>query len=345
MKVLVAEDNVDSRHMILDVLAAAGYDTIASVDGADALSKTRHYLPDIVLLDINMPVMDGWEVCAELRKNPDTTQIPIIILTAQSDIDSRIKGLGLGADDFLSKPFSPRELLARISTRLRAKAENDSIRQQRQHIRKTFERFLSPDVVETLIQNPESTQLGGAIRDLTILFADLEGFTALSERLDPVELLHILNEYHGLMVEIVRRNGGLVNKFLGDGILALYNAPLDLPNHALKAVTTAIEIRDALVEFQQYFPGDLRMNINFGINSGQAVVGNIGSRDLMDYTAVGDNVNLAQRLQSMSRGGEIMISEATYQLVAPYIAVEEAGLRHIRGREEPVRVYLVQGLW
>lgn len=344
MRVLVAEDNIDSRHMILDVLAAAGYETIASVDGADALAKTRNYLPDIVLLDINMPIMDGWAVCAELRHDPTTTQIPIIILTAQADIESRIKGLGLGADDYLSKPFSPRELLARISTRLRTKAETDIIRQQRQHIRKTFERFLSPDVVETLIRNPEAAQLGGAMRDLTILFADLEGFTALSERLNPQELLNVLNEYHGLMVEAVRRNEGLVNKFLGDGILALYNAPLEITNHALKAVKTAVEIRDALGEFQQDFPGELRMNINFGINTGQAVVGNIGSRDLMDYTAVGDNVNLAQRLQSMSRGGEIMISEATYKLIAPYVDVEDAGLRQVRGREEPVRVYFVRGL-
>jgi adenylate cyclase len=344
MKVLVAEDNIDSRHMILDVLAASGYDTVAAVDGREALMKARDYLPDLVLLDINMPIMDGWAVCAELRNDPVTTQIPIIILTAQADIDSRIRGLGLGADDFLSKPFSPRELLARISTRLRSKAENDSLREQRQHIRKTFERFLSPSVVDTLIKNPEATQLGGAVRDLTILFADLEGFTALSEWLDPGQLLNVLNQYHGLMVKAVRRNGGLVNKFLGDGILALYNTPLELPNHALKAVTTALEIRDALVDFQRDFSWELRMKINFGINTGQAIVGNIGSEDLMDYTAVGDNVNLAQRLQSMSRGGEIMISEATYHQIAPYINAEEAGLRQVRGREVPVQVYFVQSL-
>lgn len=344
MNVLVAEDHPESRQILIDVLTASGYRVLSATNGRDALLLARDELPDLAILDVNMPGIDGFEVCATLKQDPATEQIHIIMLTAQSDVESRVRGLGLGADDYVSKPFSPKELLARVDTRLRAKAQTDILRQQRIRLRKTFERFVSPDIVDALMQNPEAAQLGGALREITVMFADMQGFTTLSEHADPAELLTILNQYHGLMVEVIKRNGGTVDKLLGDGIMAIYNAPVELENHALSAVTTACEIRESLPRIQEELPTQFHLDVNFGIHTGNAVVGNVGSADVMDYTAIGDTVNLAARLQVLSDNGAITISEATYNIISDKINADNIGHRQIRGREGTVNLYNVANL-
>ena len=269
-----------------------GYDVISVDNGDDALDAAKTYLPDLAILDVNMPGKSGFEVCEALKRDIKTSQIPVIILTAQSDVDSRVKGLGLGAEDFVPKPFSSKELLARVDARLRTKAKTDQLRKQRQFLRQAFERFVSPDIVEALMINPEAAQLGGAVREITVMFSDLEGFTTLSERVDPEIVLNILNEYHGLVVSYIKENGGTVDKLLGDGVMAIFNAPVELDNHELRAVATAFQIQQALPEFQEQLPNEFHLRINFGIHTGLAVVGNVGTMDVMDYTAVGDTVIL-----------------------------------------------------
>ncbi len=344
MKVLVAEDNRDSRELVSDILLNLGYTPILAPDGKVALEKISADPPDLVILDVNMPEIDGFEVCAALKRNPATAKIPVIMLTAQVDIESRVTGLGLGADDYLSKPFHPRELIARIETRLRAKEETDSLRAQREQIRQTFERFVAHEIVEQLLEDPTRVKLGGAVTVVTVLFADLEGFTSLAERADPVRLLEILNSYHMLLVRHIKSNGGTVDKFLGDGLMALYNTPLPQPDHALRAVRTALTIRDALRAHYQQFERIFQLAVNFGIHTGTAIVGNIGTPDLMDFTAIGDTVNLASRLQGLSNNSQITVSEDTYRLVEPHVIAREGGARTVRGREEPVTTYLIERL-
>ncbi|MBN1564595.1 MAG: response regulator [Anaerolineae bacterium] len=344
MKVMVAEDNRDSRELVSDILESLGHTPVVAANGRIALEKIIAEPPDLVILDVNMPEMDGFEVCAALKRNPTTTKIPVLMLTAQTDIESRVRGLGLGADDYLPKPFHPRELIARIETRLRAKEETDSLRQQREQIRKTFERFVTHEIVEQLIADPSSVQLGGALRTITVLFADLEGFTTLAEHTDPEHLIEILNAYHLLLVQHIKANGGTVDKFLGDGVMALYNTPLPQEDHALRAVKTAVHIREALAEFHQKFPPIFRMGVNFGIHTGPAIVGNVGTPDLMDFTAVGDTVNLASRLQGLSDNNEITVSENTFSLVAKHVIGQRMGERSVRGREEHVVTYLIERL-
>lgn len=344
MKVLVAEDHPDNREIIHETLLTAGYETVIVKNGAEAVAAAKEHLPDLVILDVNMPVMDGFEACAIIKQTTSTSQIPVIMLTAQSDIDSRVRGLGLGAEDYVSKPFSPKELLARVDARLRSKAESDELRKQRQQLRLIFERFVSPDIVQALMESPESAQLGGAIREITVLFADLEGFTSLSERTEPSEVLNLLNSYHGLMVEQIKRFGGTVDKFLGDGIMAIYNAPIALNDHPMRAVLSAYHIQQTLSNFQQNLPDNFKLNINFGIHTGNAVVGNIGTLDVMDYTAIGDTVNLAQRLQSISHGNTICISEVTFQRVSERVEAKSDGLRSVKGREQQVHTYTVTNI-
>jgi adenylate cyclase len=342
MKVLVAEDNRDSRELVSDILLNLGHVPILAPNGRVALEKIQEDLPDLVILDINMPEMDGFQVCAALKSNPATDRIPVIMLTAQVDVESRVTGLQLGADDYLPKPFHPRELIARIETRLRAKEETDSLREQREHIRRTFERFVAHEIVEQLLEDPTRVQLGGAEAIITVLFADLEGFSTLSEHTEPPHLLEVLNAYLKFLVDHIKSNGGTIDKFLGDGVMALYNTPLAQSDHALRAVRTALNIRDALPDFHRDLEPKFRLGVNFGIHTGSAIVGTVGSPELMDFTAIGDTVNLASRLQGLSENSQITVSEDTYGLVKDRVLAERVGARSVRGREVAVVTYLIE---
>jgi adenylate cyclase len=344
MRVLIVEDNRDSRDLVNDIISRRGYSTILAENGRVALEYIQQDIPDLIILDINMPEMDGFEVLRTLKMNPATAEIPILMLTAQADIDSRVTGLGLGADDYLAKPFYPRELLARVETRLRAKELTDSLTEQREQIRRTFERFVAPEIVERLLEDPTRVALGGVEVVVTVLFADLESYSPIAVSTAPSELIGVLNQYLLLLVEHIKANGGTVDKFLGDGVMALYNTPLPLEDHALRAVRTALDMRAALEEFHTTLDPQFRLGINIGIHTGPAIVGNIGTPDLMDYTAIGDTVNLASRLQGLSEHSQITISEDTYDLVADFVTAERREPRVIRGREEPVTTYVIIGL-
>lgn len=344
MKVLVAEDNPNSRQLVKDILESVGYEAILTVDGPSAIAAAQTQEPDLVILDVNMPGMTGFEVCAVLKSDPKLSHIPILMLTAQTDVESRVTGLGMGADDYLAKPFSPRELAARIDARLRRKAETDDLRRTKELIKQTFERYVPSSVVDKLLQDPAQVKLGGQLQEVTVLFSDLEGFTSISERTDPEKLLGILNLYHALVVSLIQQNGGTVDKFIGDAVMALYNTPLGQSDHAMRAVQTALAIREGLATFSEQFEPEYRMKINFGIHSGTAVVGNIGSQQIMNFTAVGDTVNVAARLQGMSQSGKILISQATYDLLGGQVKTEQIGLRNVKGRTEAVMVYEILGV-
>lgn len=344
MKILVADDNADSRQLTRDIVASMGHDVITAVDGPRALALIQNEMPDLVILDVNMPGMSGFDVMSTLKSNDVTAQIPVLMLTALADVENRVHGLGLGADDYLTKPFNPRELVARVSTRLRAKGETDDLRATQELIRNTFERFVAPQVVERLLRDPAQVKLGGTLQEVTVMFADLEGFTSVSEYTPPEKLLSVLNSYHTQIVSIIQRNGGTVDKFIGDGVMALYNTPLSQADHPARAVRTAVHIRESLPEFYRQFEAVYQMRINFGIHTGMAVVGNVGTPQIMDFTAVGDTVNLAARLQDMSAQGEILISRATYERVADDIVARPVGYLDVKGRKEPVMAYAVAEL-
>jgi adenylate cyclase len=339
VRVLVAEDNPNSRQLVKDILESIGYEPVLAVDGPSAVQAAQTDPPDLIILDVNMPGMSGFDVLAIIKGDEKLAHIPVLMLTALADIDNRVTGLGLGADDYLAKPFSPRELAARIDARLRTKAEADELRHTKEIIRQTFERFVAPSVVEKLLQDPSQVKLGGQLQEVTVMFSDMEGFTTLSERTQPEMLLGILNQYHALVVSMIQSNGGTVDKFIGDGVMSLYNTPLAQHDHALRAVKTALQIREALPEFYEQFDMGYRMRINFGIHSGLAVVGNVGTHDLMEFTAVGDTVNLASRLQDMSENGQVLISQSIFEQIANDVYVNPVGEKYVKGREESVNVY------
>lgn len=345
MKILAVDDKPDNIELIADIVEALDYEVLKAYDGLTALKMVDNDPPDLILLDVNMPGMSGFEVVSQLKSNEVTAQIPVIMLTALTDVKHRVEGLGLGADDYLTKPFSARELAARIETRLRAKSENDDLRATQQMIRQTFERFVSANVVKQLLHNPSDIKLGGKLQEVTVMFADMEGFTTISERTDPETLLSVLNKYHELIVGIVQENGGTIDKFIGDAVMTLYNTPLQQDDHALFAVRTACQIRGELPAFNEQFHPDLRMNVNFGIHTGNAIVGNVGAPQIMDFTAVGDTVNVAARIQGTSDGGQILISQATFDRVRNFVEATAMGEKRYKGRSEPVMTYEIHDAW
>jgi class 3 adenylate cyclase len=344
MLVLIADDNADNRQLLSDIIASIGHEALTAFDGPEALSLVEARQPDLIILDVNMPGMSGFEVCNQLKANPATAGIPILMLTALGTEEHKVKGLVLGADDYLTKPFNPRELVERIKTRLRQKEQTDNLHQAQHDIRVTFERFVAPAVVEQLLQSPHEVALGGKLQEITVLFADLEGFTSISERTQPEKLLAVLNRYHTMMVNVVRENGGTLDKFMGDGIMALFNTPLPQPDHALRAVRTALQIRDGLGRFYEGIEPEFRVAINFGIHSGTAVVGNVGAPDLMNFTAIGDTVNLGFRLQEIGSNGRILMSQDTLRLVEGQVQCAPLGLQTLKGRETAVAAYDVLSL-
>jgi class 3 adenylate cyclase len=344
MLVLCVDDHADSRQLVADVISSIGLDSLTAANGPDALELALQRMPDLIILDVNMPGMTGIEVCERLKSSPVTTKIPIIMLTAMGDIDHRVRGLKAGAEDYLTKPVNPRELIERVRTRLRAKTENDELRKVQIQIRETFGRFVSASVVEELLRAPDQVQLGGRSQDVTVMFIDLEGFTSISERTEPEKLLSVLNRYHTMLVGVIREYGGTIDKFIGDGIMALYNTPLQQSDHVARAVRTALAIRRALPAFHAQFEPHFRMKINFGIHTGNAVVGNVGAPDIMNYTAVGDTVNIAARLQSASHDGMITISEAVRAPIRERLTAVPLGPLKMRGRVEEVHIYDVQSL-
>lgn len=332
------------RQMIADVIALMGHESIEAPNGEVGIEVAKASPPpDLILLDVNMPGMDGFATCRILKGDPATQSIPVIFLTSNDESEDRIRGLNIGADDYLTKPFAIRELSARIEKRLKAREETKMLRDQQAVIRQTFERFVAPQVVELMLRDPARVKLGGDMQLVTVMFTDLEGFTTLSEETPPDELLRVLNRYHELVSSVVRQHGGIVNKFMGDGVMALFNTPVPLANHARCAVGAASSIRAALPALHAEFESRFRLKINCGIHTGAAIVGNVGTAEYMDYTALGDTVNVAARLQDIARGGQILISDKTQSDLGPGIIVSAMGPLAIRNRSKPLNTFAVLG--
>jgi adenylate cyclase len=344
LKVLVADDNYNNRQLIADILDTMGHEALMAYNGQEALVVVEKEPPDLIILDVDMPGMNGFDVCELLKRDPQTAQIPILMLTALTDVEYRVRGLGLGADDYLTKPFNPRELMERIKTRLRSKTETDGLRHTQETLRTTFEHFVPASVVDRLLKDGSTVKLGGQLQEVTVLFTDLENFTSIAEHTEPDQLITILNQYHTMVVEVIQQHEGTIDKFIGDSVMALYNTPIQQENHAERAVRTALEIAGRLPAFHLQFEPIFRMPINIGIHTGMAVVGNIGAPAIMDFTALGDTVNLAARLQQMGGGGQILVSHTTYDRVQALVKAEPLGPVVVKGRKNVVRPYEVMGL-
>lgn len=343
-RILAVDDNKQNLTLLQTALSAAAYKVITAADGLTALKLIDSAAPDLVLLDVMMPGMSGYDVCRNIRVNEATRLLPVVMLTALSDVADRIRGIEAGADDFLSKPFNREELLTRVKSLLRIKTLYDDIETKNHLLRTLFGRYVSAELAAEIVANPgRHLKLGGEKREVTVLFGDLRGFTPLAEGLDPQDVVDILNVYLNHVINAVFELGGTLDKFRGDGFMVFFGAPIPREDDPLNAVRCALTIQEKLqrVTFAK-FP-DLRLHMGVGINTGIVVAGNIGSERRTDYTVIGNEVNVAQRFEANAGPGQILITGNTYDRVKNAVQVRELGLLRVAGKHDGVAAYDVLG--
>ncbi|MBF0589734.1 MAG: response regulator [Magnetococcales bacterium] len=351
-KILIVDDMPANIKMLVHSLRGE-FDISVATNGVNALRLTESGNPDLVLLDIMMPKMDGYEVCRRLKANPNTKNIPIIFITAMDEESDETKGLELGAVDYITKPFSLPIVQSRVRTHLglkqareRIELQNEELEMRNRFIRNTFGRYMSDEVVNSILDTPEGLRLGGEKKEVTVMMTDLRGFTALSERLSPEEVVNVLNQYLEAMTEIIMKYNGTINEFLGDGILTFFGAPVTRDDDAQRAVACALEMLQAMthVNARNRAHGYPELSMGIGINTGSVVAGNIGSERRSKYAVVGAAINLTARIESYTVGGQLFLSENTLSKCGNLLRIDDQLKVSPKGVPEPITIYLVGGI-
>ena len=336
-KILIVDDepfNVDYLEQELEEL---NYTIITASNGREALDKVMSELPDLILLDIMMPVMDGFAVLAQLKADPVLRDVAVIVISAMNDLESVIKGIKQGAEDYLPKPFEPTLLHARISASL----EKKSLRDQQ---RKLLHTFATEEVAEELMKSGFS--LGGRDMDATIMFADIRSFTTYTEKHEAAEVVELLNSYFACVFGPISNHGGIVNQIIGDGLMALFGTIQRNGDHRAQAVLAALEMVTVLQQFNQERATENKapITIGIGIASGMVVAGYAGTQHRATYTCIGDTVNLAARIESHTKivGCPILIDAETRASLPDSLQVDELGEVTFKGKTIPVQIYSVR---
>lgn len=334
--ILVVDDDRTTRLKLSLGLKQQGHAVIEAENGRQALEKLRAELFDLVLLDIMMPDLDGYQVLEEMKNDHALRDVPVIVISAQDELESMVRGIELGAEDYLPKPFNPVLLRARIGACLEKKRLRD---QQR----KILHTFATREIAEELIAN--GFTLGGKRMDATILFADIRSFTTYAEQHDPTDVFELLNEYFHAMFGPISSRGGIVNQILGDGLMALFGTIQRRGDYREQAVLTAIEMMTVLKILNQKRADKNKtpINIGIGIASGTVMTGYAGTQHRATYTCVGDAVNLAARIESYTKevNRPILIDSYTHSGLPDSIRVDSLGKITLKGKALPVQIYSV----
>jgi len=335
-KILVVEDHLTTRLKLSMGLQVQGHTVVEVENGKQALEKLRAEPFDLVLLDIVMPEMDGYQVLEEMKKDVKLRDVPVIVISANDELENIVHGIELGADDYLPKSCDPVLLKARIGACLEKKRLRD---QQR----KILHTFTTMEIAEELMTH--GFNLGGKRMDATILFADIRSFTAYAEQTDAEEVLETLNEYFAAMFEPITRHAGIVNQILGDGFMAIFGTLNGKGDHREQAVLAAIEMSSVLKKLNQKRIAEKKVEISIGIGiaSGKVMAGYAGTQHRATYTCVGDTVNLAARIESYTRevNQPILIDSYTREYLPASISVASLGRITPKGKTLPVEIYSV----
>jgi class 3 adenylate cyclase len=358
-RVLVVDDDPDMASFLARLLRNEGLQVETVLDGDAALVQVLASPPDLILLDVMLPGMSGFQICERLKADESTALIPIVLVTALEDHQSRVRGIEAGADDFLSKPVKGEELVARVKTLRRlheTRRELEARRlaaevQRKEMIRKAFSRYISPRLTERIISqvSPDQAPFVEHAQRINVvaMFADLRGFTRLTESTEVDKVVGMLNEYFAVTTEAAYRNDGTIFSLAGDCLLVGFNVPFPQPDAAMRAWRTAQETMAAFAPVLASWTrrGGVSTGIGIGIASGEAIIGNVGSPHYMSYTIIGDAVNTAARLMQMAKAGELLISAPVYEAVRgalPSKGVVARGDVALRGKAEVTAVYAVQ---
>ena len=333
---LVVDDNRVNRLLLGRALEQLGHTVTFAENGREALATLAKRPVDLVLLDIEMPEMDGYQVLAALAADPRLRDLPVVMMSSVEEVDSVARCIEMGAEDYLFKPVNPVLLRARVGASLEKKRLRD---QQRE----LFRKFATAEVAEELLAT--GVTLGGKQVEASVMFSDIRGFTRITETLSPAETIELLNSYYTLTFDAIGGHGGIVNQMLGDGLMAIFGAPLPRPDHRERAVRAALEMLELMDGFNQDQArrGGMEIQIGIGIASGPLVAGFTGTQQRMTYTGVGDTVNLAAHLEAHTKvlGRPILIDENTRDGLGESIRVESHGPAQFKTRSQATIIYSV----
>jgi adenylate cyclase len=359
-KILVVDDTPQNLKVLDAILTPRGYTVITATSGAEALQTVQTDPPDLILLDILMPGMSGYEVAQRLRADPAARFLPIVMVTALGAQEEKVKAIEAGADDFLTKPVNQLELLARVKSLLRIKDYHDTIQAQAAQLaewNRTLEervqrqvqelerlarlrRFLAPQLAEVIASDQHEQVLESHRREVTVVFCDLRGFTAFSETTEPEEVMGVLREFHAAMGELIYRYEGTLERFTGDGMMIFFNDPLPCSDPAERAVHMAIAMRSRVAELKaRWQRRGHQLDFAVGVAMGYATLGKIGFEGRFDYAAIGIVTNLAARLCDEAKGNQILVSQRIYSAVEALVEAEAVGELSLKGFSRPILGY------
>jgi len=356
-RILVVDDQRSNSELMAGVLQGRGYEVLTAASAESALAQVASTRPDLIVSDILMPGMDGYELCRRLRASPETALLPVILVTSLESQVERVKGLEAGADDFLSKPVNWEELFARVGSLLRVKHLQDELKALNQQLEERvrdqvaqlerlgrMKRFFSRAVAEAIVAGGEE-MLEPHRREITAVFLDLRGFTAFTDRADPDEVLELLRAYHATLGRTVDESGGTLEHFAGDGVMIFFNDPLPVDKPAERAVRMALALQEAFTPISQAWAKlGHDVGLGIGISQGEATLGVIGFEQRWEYSAIGNVPNLAARLCGAARAGEIIIDAQTEQALAHLADTELVGPLTLRGFSQPVPAFRLKSL-
>jgi adenylate cyclase len=355
--ILVVDDEPKNVKLLADLLRVKGYAVQTAACGAEALASIRQRPPALVLLDVMMPDINGYEVCRRIRSDATLGLLPVVLVTALDPDEERIRGLEAGADEFLTKPVNHAELLARVKSLLRIKALYDEVQDWNRTLEQRvaegvaqlerlgrLKRFFSPQLADLIVSGGAEDPLRSHRRQITVVFIDLRGYTAFTESVHPEDVMAVLHEYHSAMGRLILQYEGTLERFAGDGMMVFFNDPVPVPDATVRAVRMALAMRRAFRELCAAWRRrgyDLQMGV--GIAEGYATLGGIGFEGRLDYGAVGTVCNLGARLCDEAAGGEVLISQEVYEAIRGACAAEPAGALALKGFQRPVPAYRLCG--
>jgi class 3 adenylate cyclase len=364
-RILIADDNPDNLDIFRTRLAAHKYEIITATDGEAALAAAKEKQPDVILLDIMMPKMDGVEVCRHLRADPSLPFMPIIIVTAKTSSQDIVSSLEAGADEYLTKPVDHGALVARVNSMLRIKALTDTVQAQSAKLAEwnakleqrvneqlgelenlsRLKRFFSPQLAEAILTGGADNPLASHRREVTVVFLDLRNFTAFAETSEPEEVMRVLREFHTEMGKLILEHGGTLERFTGDGMMIFFNDPVVVPDPAARALHMAVAMRERVNEMSIVWgKHGYDLSLGIGIAQGYATIGAIGFEERLDYGAVGAVTNLAARLCGEAKGGQILTNRKTLSQFEQLVEAEPIGEVSLKGFAKPISVYSIEAL-
>jgi adenylate cyclase len=359
-RVLIADDNAANLRILRIRLAGDGYDISTAVDGEEALAVARDSQPDLILLDIMMPKIDGIEVCRRLKKEQGPSFVPIILVTAMTDPRDIVAGLEAGADEYLTKPVDHAALSARVRSMLRIKALHDTVATQAEEITRwnatlerrvaeqvaeleavsRLKRFFSPQLADAIVAGGAADPLRPHRREISVVFLDLRGFTAFAEMSEPEEVSEVLASYHAEVGRLILEHEGTLERFTGDGMMIFFNDPVPVSNAEERAVRMAEAMRARIrVLGAEWRRRGYDLDLGMGIAKGYATIGAIGFEGRRDYAAIGSVTNLAFRLCAEASPGQILISQRIHAAVTDLVEANEVGPLQLKGFHRPVAAY------